>query len=61
MEAGLLNKMTACLSVYKAISMRNEFVYTRQKTSAEFKKNYPQYAVICKEIKELRERINGES
>jgi len=59
MEAGLLKKMTACLNTYKAIHERNAYVYGQSKTDAEFRKNYPQYAAICRDVKELRER-NGE-
>lgn len=60
MEAGLLKKMSVCLNVYKALRERNDFVYSKNKTTADFRKNYPQYAAICKEIKELREHSNGE-
>lgn len=58
MEAGLLKKMTVCLNTYKAIHERNMYVYGKQKTDSEFKKNYPQLAAICREVRELRD--NGE-
>lgn len=58
MEAGLPNKMSACLNVYKAVREHNNFVITAGKTDAEFRKQYPQYAAIWREIKELREN-NG--
>ena len=60
MEAGLPGKMAACLSAYKAVRERNVYVLRQRKTDAEFRKNYPQLAAICKEIRELRERKNGE-
>ena len=60
MEAGLLRKMTACLNVYDAVKTRVDYVLVGGKTDSEFRKNYPQYAPIWRDIKELRE-TNGKS
>jgi len=60
MEAGLLRKMTACLNTYDAVKARVDYVLVGGKTDAEFRKNYPHYAAIWRDIKELRE-TNGKS
>ena len=60
MEAGLLRKMTACLNTYDAVKARCDYVLVGGKTDAEFRKNYPHYAAIWRDIKELRES-NGKS
>ena len=60
MEAGLLRKMTACLNTYDAVKARADYVLVGGKTDAEFRKNYPHYAAIWRDIKDLRES-NGKS
>jgi hypothetical protein len=60
MEAGLMTKMSACLNVYRAVHEHNVFVYNMQKTDVEFRKKFPELALICTTIKNLRERLNGQ-
>jgi len=52
--------MTACLNTYDAVKARVDYVLVGGKTDAEFRKNYPHYAAIWRDIKELRES-NGKS
>jgi hypothetical protein len=59
MEAGLMTKMSACLNAYRATHEHNVFVYNMQKTDSEFRKKFPELAMICATIKSIREKTDG--
>jgi hypothetical protein len=59
MEAGLMTKMTICLNTYRAVTTHNNYVFMMKKTDSDFKKNYPEYVAIIKNIDEIRKKING--